>query len=527
MPSLSPSLGGSAAGTFRGAGWTPKLVVSLLSIVFLIEAVTLAYTTATTALPYVGAHFMTTQGGWLLTTYSLAGAISAPIFGKLADRYGKRRILLTVMVISIVGSIISATAPTFGILLVGRTLEGVLVGALWLSYSLIRDVYPARIVPFAASVCVTGAGALAAVMPTAIGALIDTWGFRSVFWLSAIWVAVMFVLIAVTTAETDVRARSRIDVLGSFLIAVAIGGLLTGISMGNQWGWTAPLTLILIVGGIGVGMVYVKTALSRPDPILNVRMFKRRGIVIAATLAAVAYGVQPAALTLTSMVGLTPSEMGGGFGLGLSATELAQITTPNAIAAVIAGLITGLAVKRVGPWNTARLGMLFLGVGTLYQAIRHETLTEMVLGAVVIGFGSGFCAASVPNLVIAASPTKDQASFSAGVQVVMSTVGGATPVLVFVVLGRSAFVGPGGIPVYTNSALTASYLGAAALAFAGVVLLTTVLRPKVDSFAAGEMDEAQLELLKAELAATEDQVGLANLETVPETLSKNNVRESN
>ena len=123
----------------------------------------------------------------------------------------------------------------------------------------------------------------------------------------------------------------------------------------------------------------------------------------------------------------------------------------------------------------------------------------MIIGLLLFGLGAGACAGSVPNLVIAASPTKEQASFSSGIQVTISGIGGITPVLAFVVLGRSAFSGPGGALVYTDSAITTSLLGCAVLAFGGAILLTTVLRPRADTLLAGdEVDEVQAELVRAQ-----------------------------
>ncbi|MBY4039190.1 MFS transporter [Rhodococcus fascians] len=487
------------AGNIRGAGWTPRLVLSLLSLVFLIEAVTMSYVQATTALPFIGSEFQTTSAGWILSVFALSGAVTAPVAGKLADRFGKRRILLVITAIALTGSIVAGTAQTFEILLAGRAMEGVLTAAMFISYSLIRDTYPVKVVPFAASITVTGAGALAILVPTLVGVLIDNFGWRSVFIFTALWVGTMFVLILVTTEESTVRAESRIDVIGAVLIATSIGSMLTGVSNGNTWGWSDAKTLLLIGVGIVLGIVYVVTSLKRTDPILNVRMFQRRGILIAAVAAAVMYGTSTVVLTMGSIIGLTPESLGGGYGLGLTATGLAQITTTQSVSSVIAGIVTGLVVRRIGPWQTARFGMVMIGVGALYTSLRHDTVLDMILGLLVFGLGAGACAGSVPNLVIAASPPKEQASFSSGIQVMISGVGGITPVLAFVVLGRTAFSGPGGALVYTDSAITVSLLGCVVLAFAGAIVLTTILRPRADTLLAGdEVDEVQAELVRAQ-----------------------------
>ncbi|MEU1162855.1 MFS transporter, partial [Streptomyces sp. NPDC005921] len=147
----------------------------------LVESAAFANIATTTAVPRIIGHFNTTQGGWLVTVTTLAGAASSPLFGKLADLYGKRRMILVVLVLACLGEIVAATAPVFGVMIVGHVLLGALTALLFLCYSLIRDVYPKRLVPFAASVSVTGMGLLLVGAPFLIGVLIDHFGFRSVY----------------------------------------------------------------------------------------------------------------------------------------------------------------------------------------------------------------------------------------------------------------------------------------------------------------------------------------------------------
>jgi MFS family permease len=110
------------------------------------------------ALPAIAAAFQTDQVAWLQTALALSGAASATMTGKLADRYGKRRVLLATLMVTIAGLIISAAAPTFGILLVGRVLQGASLSVAFLVASLIRDVFPARTVPLAVSLSASGSG---------------------------------------------------------------------------------------------------------------------------------------------------------------------------------------------------------------------------------------------------------------------------------------------------------------------------------------------------------------------------------
>ena len=88
--------GGSAA----GHGWTPKLVLSTLFMALVLEALGLGATMISIGLPSILKTFPTTQVGWLTTAYFLTGAVCAPLAGKAADLFGKRRVLLTIMLVS-------------------------------------------------------------------------------------------------------------------------------------------------------------------------------------------------------------------------------------------------------------------------------------------------------------------------------------------------------------------------------------------------------------------------------------------
>ena len=128
----SPSLPESTSIPER---WTPRLVFSLASIVLLLEMLAVSYMMISTALPAISVHYQTTQGAWLLTSFLLLGAVASPLLGKLADMYGKRKVLLFAVAGAAVGSFISAIAPSYAILILGRSLTGLLVPCLFLSYS--------------------------------------------------------------------------------------------------------------------------------------------------------------------------------------------------------------------------------------------------------------------------------------------------------------------------------------------------------------------------------------------------------
>ncbi|WP_433610032.1 hypothetical protein [Prescottella agglutinans] len=99
------------------------------------------------------------------------------------------------------------------------------------------------------SVVISGMGLVAIPAPFLARWLIDSTGFRSLFWFTLICLAVLAPMILLTTAESNLRLHSRLDLVGAVLLGAGIGVVLVGISFGPDGGWTAPSTLAYLAGG--------------------------------------------------------------------------------------------------------------------------------------------------------------------------------------------------------------------------------------------------------------------------------------
>lgn len=471
----------SGGGPATAQGWTARLVLSTIFLAMVLEALALGASMISIGLPSILQEFPTTQGGWLTTVYFLAGAVAAPLLGKAADLYGKRRVLLTTMVVSGIGCIICALAPSFAFMLVGRALQGPILATLSLIPSLIRDVYPPRQAAFAASITITGMGAFALVSPILIGWLIATWGFRGMFWFDAVWTLSLCVAILLTTPESSLRKAARLDVLGGSLLAVGVLGILLYVSTGQSWGWGSGLGLALLVGGFAVLAVFFRHALRVPEPIVKLTLFRRKPLLFVALGGATGYGISIAASQAVPMLAMTPREAGVTYGLGLTTFEYASIETPKALMTVLAGLVLGLLVARGRqPRFFLTLGLSIWVVGTVLLAFFNDTYLMLLGGALVIGIAGGLVTASVPNLVMRATPAGDQGSTAGTVQLCQTGFSAVTPVVMFAVLAPHATVIPGGGVVYGETGFRTWLLASAVLAAVVVLIGVTVLRERRD-----------------------------------------------
>ncbi len=506
LTSTTPTLADAGAGR---SGWTPRLVVSLISLLCLVESAAWVNISTSTALPRIIDHFHTTAGGWLLTTGLLAGAAVSPLLGKLADLYGKRRLILAAVLVAIVGEIVGATASAFWVLLVAQFLFGVLTGLLFLCYSLIRDVYPKKLVPFAASVSVTGMGLLLIGAPFVIGALLDHFGFRSIYVFNLAWLAVWGTVAMLTTDETPVRRPTRIDALGALLLAGGLTLILLPVSQGAQWGWGSARVIGLLIGGALLLGIYVVYSLRVTEPVLNLRILMRRTVLLGVLGGGIGNGFAPVFTTMLALLAMTPRMLGGTYGLGYSATKYAFLTAPFSFAGVVAGLAVGILVQRVGARLLVYVGLGLYAVGGLVLMFEHDTYEKIIVAVLILGMGFGFSVAAMPNLIMAGTPVSDQGSVSSAGGLSAGVIGAIMTTVVFAIMTPTAKSPVPGVIVYGDSGIKAALLTLAAVAFAALLVGVIFLRPRggaaeVDGGAAESLATASAQETNATVISAPD-----------------------
>ncbi len=463
----SPSLPESTSMPER---WTPRLVFSLASIVLLLEMLAVSYMMISTALPAISVHYQTTQGAWLLTSFLLLGAVASPLLGKLADMYGKRKVLLLAVAGAAVGSFISAVAPSYAVLILGRSLTGLLVPCLFLSYSLIRDVFPPKTVALAVSIATSGMGLIAIPAPFLTGWLIDNHGFRSIFWFFVIGLVLLGGMIFASTAESAVRLRSSLDLIGAVLLGSGIAGILIGVSFGPTWGWKNGSTLAYLIGGVALLVAWVASARAIREPLIDLRYFGKRSVMLTAVGAGFCYGASGVFTILLPMMVMTPAVLGLGYGFGVTAEGFAIFQAPLGGMVVVGGLIVGFLVGRnIRPRLLMIIGMILMAVGFTLTATIHDNKPLLIIFAGIFGVGMGMGYASIPNLLIEAVPPQLQATTASMVAVFQSIFPAVLPVIAFTVLNSHIAMAMEGAVFYTDEGMRIAFLIGAAAAVLGAI----------------------------------------------------------
>lgn len=456
---------GDPATTSR-RNWTPRVVLSLVSLSLLLELLAISYIMVAIALPSIAAHYQTTQSAWLQTSFLLAGAVMSPLIGKLADTHGKRRLIMACMATAAVGSVLSAVGSTFFVVVAGRALTGMLSPCLFLVYTLIRDVFPRQVVSMAVSISVSGMGLVSIPAPFLTGWLVDSYGFRSIFWFTLACLVVLAVLIWATTPESPVRLRSKIDLAGAALLGAGIAGVLIAISFAPEWGWTAPKTLGYAGAGLVLFVAWAVSARVAREPLLDLRILANRPVALTTLSSGLCYSVSAVYMILLPFMCMTPAILGLGYGFGVSAEGFAVFQAPLGAATVIGGFAVGSMVHRVGPRTLMIVGMMIMAVASTATAFSHESKPEVIAFAALCGLGAGMGYAAAPNLLIATVPPALQATAGSVTSVSQNILPAALPVIAFSVLNSHIAMEIDGAALYSDEGMTIGFLIAAGVAVA-------------------------------------------------------------
>jgi MFS family permease len=190
---------------------------------------------------------------WAITVFLLVGAGTAAIAGRLGDLYGRKKVLIALMILSTVGSFISVIAGNFEGILIGRAFQGTSAALFPLLVGIAREVVPAPRVPVLVALTTGSAIIGGSVAALVAGILLDTAGWHSMFVASGI-LAVIALGAALLLPNSVVPApveRARLDILGGVLLAPAIASVLLGVNMARSQG-AIPLVLALIIGGVAM-----------------------------------------------------------------------------------------------------------------------------------------------------------------------------------------------------------------------------------------------------------------------------------
>jgi MFS family permease len=408
---------------------------------------------------------------WVVTATLLAAAVSTPIAGRVGDMYGKRRIVLVLLAIMVIGSIIAALSTEIIGLIVGRALQGVATGVVPLGISILRDVlHEDRIDSAIALISATlGVGGAIGLPISALIADLADW--HLLFWMTAVLGVVVFALVLWIVPVSVLRTAGRFDFVGAAGLAAGLLAVLLAVSRGSVWGWTSPLTLGLTAAGLVVLVVWGWFELRIREPLIDLRVAARRPVLLT-NLASIAMGFAlfGSQVSHPQMLEL-PASTGVGFGLSLLAASL--IIMPSGLIMMMLSPLSGRLARLVGPRVLLVAGSISLVLAYGFSLVWATEVWHLLVANILIGFGIGFGYASMPMLIMRSVPPSETGA-SNGLNALSRFLGTSTAgaVVGAVLAGMSTM--HEGMQVPTAGAFHTSFLlgiGAAAVALVLALLI--------------------------------------------------------
>lgn len=393
--------------------------------------------------------------GWLITAFTLTSAASAAVAGRLGDLFGRRRMMLIMLGVALVGSVLSAATTNLALVIVGRGIQGASMAILPLGFGILRETLDKKNLGFGISII--GAtyafgGGLGVVLG---GAIVDHFDWQGIFVVSALMAILSFVLVALFVPKAAVPPRGgRID-LGGLLFAPAIAMVLYGVSEGGGRSWTVELAAIF-AGGLALMAIWYRHELRQAEPLIDVRQLGRREVGLAnMALAAIAMGpLLGPALVLP----LLQQPMWTGVGFGVTATLAGLIKVPGNVTATVGSLLGGALSRRVNVRSIMIAAGLLSALGWFGLALSHENFWLVVVITTLLIVPTGaIILALVPQIVIQAVP-EERTSESTGLSQVVRAFAKAIGTQVIALCFASALVAtPEGGSYPAESAYVAAF----------------------------------------------------------------------
>lgn len=361
------------------------------------------------------------DASWLVTITLLTSVVGTPIVSRMADMYGRRRLLLLSLALLTTGSVVAALGMEFTLVLVGRAFQGFGAAIIPIGVSLMRDLLtPHRAAKGIALLSGTMGIGSAIGLPLS-GVLLEYGGLSSIFWTSAIGASIFFILVRAVVPDREAPAGGRFDLPGTLIFTIALASLLLLISKGAQWG-ASPITAALLFAAAVGFAVWIPHQLSAKTPLVHLRS-SFVGPALTTNIASFfAAAGMFANYLLTIQEAHAPPEMG--MGLGMSTMTAGLLIVPSSVMMVALSPMAARVLINFG----GKVGLI-IGSGLIFMAYAfrfffHDGLMVVLLGTMFVGVGATFAFAAMPTLIMDAVPA-EQAAAANGLNSLIRNLAGA------------------------------------------------------------------------------------------------------
>src|SRR4051794_8126573 len=431
------------------------------------------------------------DASWAITAALLAAAVVMPIAGRLGDMFGKRLMLLLSLCALVAGSLLCAVSASLTVVVAGRALQGLAMGAIALGISIMRDeLPPERVGSAVAKVSATlGVGGAVGLPVAAVIAEKGSW--HALFWATAFLALVAVVAVLTLVPESPVKTPARFDVFGAIGLAAGLLMLLVAITKGGDWGWGDGLTLGLVVGALVVFLLWGVWELRSAAPLVDLRVSARPQVLFT-NISSVAVGFAMYGMSLIpTQILMAPEQTG--YGMGRTMIQTGLLLAPSGFVMYLFSSVGARLSAARGPRTSLSTGIVVIGAGYVSALFLRDQPWEITLATVFIGAGIGIAYAAMPALIMGAVPITETAAAN-GLNALMRSMGTSLSSAVISVVLAHQVVRFGSVTLPSSHGFTLALL--ISIAATGVALAFSLAIPRgaraPQALAVAELDEADL-----------------------------------
>lgn len=418
MNQAAPAAPDREAGLSGGTLWLAALMLAAANFIAVLNM-----TIANVAVPNIAGALgaATSQGTWVITAYAVGEAVTVPLTGWLAARFGSVRVFVASMVLFGLFSIVCGLAGSIGLLVVARVFQGLCGGPLMpLSQTLLMRIFPKERVAAAIGLWSMTTLVAPVVGPILGGYLCDDYSWSWVFYINVpIALGCAFFAWKLLKRYTEPLTKSGIDLVGLALLVVWVGALQIMLDEGKNLDWFSSKLIVALAVTAAVGFAaFIIWEWHDPHPVVDLRVFRHRGFSVSVLTISLAFAA------FFGVNVLTPLWLQNF--MGYTATQAGLATAWTGVTAFFLAPPVAQAASRFDPRKLVFAGVVWMGLVTLWRAVATTDMGfwDVSIPLMVLGFALPFFFIPTTGLALASVEEREMDS-AAGLMNFLRTLSGA------------------------------------------------------------------------------------------------------
>ena len=405
-----------------GNGTTSHQFRALLSMVGVALLLNYVETMIIPVIPTIQKDFATTDSvvSWITSAFLIVGSAVSPLFGKLGDSYGKKRMFLIALVFYTLGVGIAGFSPSIEFLIAARAVQGIGFAIVPLALAIIAETFPKERIATAQGV-VSATFAIGASIGLILGSYIIQdfgwqWAFHSAFVLSI----VLFIVIARFLPRGHPGTGRKVDYETVVLLMAGVSFVLLYLTEAPYSGWYSTYNLAALVLGVAMTVGFFVAESRKSNPLIRLSLLRIRNVFVA-NGTGILSGI---GMFMLFFAVVYYTELPAPFGLGLDTISAGLTLAPATVVMLAAGPGFGRLVTKAGPKPAMVLGGVIAICGFSLFVFNRGTTTDVVIDAAVSMVGAVAVIIPIVNMISVSLPG-DTVATGLGLNTMLRNIGGA------------------------------------------------------------------------------------------------------